>query len=89
MTCPSWPQLFSVCSLTRRATPPADSDRENALQLNDTDTVAVIAGALLGARWGASLVPPDWRHLVHGIGARRAADLERLARGTAASGSVG
>ncbi|MBC3760828.1 ADP-ribosylglycohydrolase family protein [Quadrisphaera sp. RL12-1S] len=56
---------------------------------NDTDTVAAIAGALLGARWGAGLVPPDWRRLVHGIGGRRAADLKRLARDTAASGWTG
>ena len=27
---------------------------------NDTDTVAAIAGGLLGARWGASAVPLDW-----------------------------
>lgn len=32
----------------------------------DTDTVAAIAGALLGARWGASAVPASWRRLVHG-----------------------
>ena len=28
---------------------------------HDTDTVAAIAGALLGARWGASAVPAEWR----------------------------
>ncbi len=33
---------------------------------NDTDTVAAIAGGLLGARWGASAVPADWRAAVHG-----------------------
>lgn len=33
---------------------------------NDTDTVAAIAGALLGARWGASAVPWSWRRAVHG-----------------------
>ncbi|TXR55490.1 ADP-ribosylglycohydrolase family protein [Quadrisphaera setariae] len=54
---------------------------------NDTDTVAAIAGALLGARWGASAVPAAWRDLVHGIGGRRAADLQRLARDTATSGT--
>ena len=32
----------------------------------DTDTVAAIAGALLGARWGASAVPSMWRRAVHG-----------------------
>ncbi|MBE1548117.1 ADP-ribosylglycohydrolase [Mycobacterium sp. OAS707] len=33
---------------------------------NDTDTVAAIAGALLGAAYGASAVPLDWRRLLHG-----------------------
>ena len=28
---------------------------------DDTDTVAAIAGGLLGARWGASAVPWRWR----------------------------
>ena len=32
----------------------------------DTDTVAAIAGALLGARWGASAVPAIWRLDLHG-----------------------
>lgn len=32
----------------------------------DADTVAAIAGALLGARWGASAVPAQWRDVVHG-----------------------
>ncbi|GAC69217.1 ADP-ribosylglycohydrolase family protein [Gordonia soli] len=33
---------------------------------NDTDTVAAIAGGLLGARWGAGSVPWFWRRAVHG-----------------------
>ena len=33
---------------------------------NDTDTVAAIAGGLLGARWGASAVPAQWCEDVHG-----------------------
>lgn len=33
---------------------------------NDTDTVAAIAGGLLGAGWGARAVPTHWRHAVHG-----------------------
>lgn len=33
---------------------------------DDTDTVAAIAGALLGARWGASAVPAAWRRISHG-----------------------
>lgn len=33
---------------------------------DDTDTVAAIAGALLGARWGASAVPAEWRRICRG-----------------------
>ena len=33
---------------------------------DDTDTVAAIAGSLLGARWGASAVPDQWHAAVHG-----------------------
>ncbi|MCZ3386573.1 MAG: ADP-ribosylglycohydrolase family protein [Actinomycetia bacterium] len=45
---------------------------------DDTDTVAAIAGALLGARWGASAVPAAWRRRVHGWPGMRANDLVRL-----------
>jgi ADP-ribosyl-[dinitrogen reductase] hydrolase len=46
---------------------------------DDTDTVAAIAGALLGAAWGASAVPFRWRRMLHGWPGRRASDLVRLA----------
>lgn len=46
---------------------------------NDTDTVAAIAGGLLGARWGASAVPAAWRRIVHGYPGRTAEDLAQLA----------
>lgn len=40
---------------------------ENAVRVGgDTDTVAAIAGQMLGARWGISAVPVEWRRLVHG-----------------------
>lgn len=45
----------------------------------DTDTVAAIAGALLGARFGGSAVPPSMRGPLHGWPGLRARDLERLA----------
>lgn len=35
---------------------------------DDTDTVASIAGALLGARWGASAVPQAWQVPLNGWG---------------------
>lgn len=44
----------------------------------DTDTVAAIAGGLLGARWGASAVPTSWQQVVHGWPGLRGADLVRL-----------
>ncbi|MGD9525541.1 MAG: ADP-ribosylglycohydrolase family protein [Pseudonocardia sp.] len=45
----------------------------------DTDTVAAIAGALLGARFGGSAVPARWRRMLHGWPGLRARDLVRLA----------
>ena len=46
---------------------------------DDTDTVAAIAGGLLGARWGASAVPWHWRRAVHGWPGREGRDLVSLA----------
>jgi ADP-ribosyl-[dinitrogen reductase] hydrolase len=46
---------------------------------DDTDTVAAIAGALLGARYGASAVPARWRRVVHGWPGLQARDLISLA----------
>ena len=45
----------------------------------DTDTVAAIAGALLGAAYGASAVPATWRRRLHGWPGLRARDLTHLA----------
>lgn len=42
---------------------------------DDTDTVAAIAGGLLGAYWGVSAVPAQWRAAVHGWPGWRAGDL--------------
>ncbi|HET6561560.1 MAG TPA: ADP-ribosylglycohydrolase family protein [Marmoricola sp.] len=46
---------------------------------NDTDTIASIAGALLGARWGASAFPAEWRRVVHGWPGRTSEQLVDLA----------
>jgi ADP-ribosylglycohydrolase len=46
---------------------------------HDTDTTAAIAGALLGARWGASAIPVAWRRILHGWPGLRSDDLIRLA----------
>jgi ADP-ribosylglycohydrolase len=55
---------------------------------DDTDTVAAIAGALLGARWGSSAVPLAWQRIVHGWPTLRAPDLIRLAVLTAQGGQA-
>jgi ADP-ribosylglycohydrolase/predicted protein tyrosine phosphatase len=53
---------------------------------HDTDTVAAIAGGLLGARWGASAVPLAWQRRLHGWPGLRARDLIRLGLLTATGG---
>jgi ADP-ribosylglycohydrolase len=53
---------------------------------DDTDTVAAIAGALLGARWGATAVPLEWKAKLHGWPGYGVADLVRLAVLTARGG---
>lgn len=45
----------------------------------DTDTVAAIAGGLLGAAYGASAVPAEWRAALHGWPGLQADDLVALA----------
>lgn len=44
----------------------------------DTDTVAAIAGGLLGATYGASAVPLEWRTMLHGWPGLRARGLVEL-----------
>jgi ADP-ribosylglycohydrolase len=46
---------------------------------HDADTVAAIAGGLLGAAYGAAAVPAEWRDVLHGWPGLRAGDLIRLA----------
>lgn len=46
---------------------------------HDTDTVAAIAGQLLGAIWGASAVPARWRRVLNGWPGLNSLDLERIA----------
>ncbi|MEU4092195.1 ADP-ribosylglycohydrolase family protein [Streptomyces sp. NPDC026673] len=53
----------------------------------DTDTVAAIAGALLGARWGCSGIPLEWQQAVNGWPGLTGADLVRLALLTARGGN--
>lgn len=56
---------------------------------HDTDTVAAIAGALLGARWGMSAIPAAWRRPLHGWPSSRGRDLEHLAYLTIKGGTPG
>ena len=46
---------------------------------DDTDTVAAIAGGLVGGRWGARAVPQRWRTMLHGWPGLRTDDLVELA----------
>ncbi|MTD15504.1 ADP-ribosylglycohydrolase family protein [Nakamurella sp. YIM 132087] len=55
---------------------------------HDTDTTAAIAGALLGATYGAASIPDRWREMLHGWPGLRAEDLVRLAHRTGVSGSA-
>ena len=52
----------------------------------DTDTVAAIAGGLLGAMHGVSALPARWRRIVHGWPGLQAAGLVALASSTAEGG---
>jgi ADP-ribosylglycohydrolase len=71
-------------------TPVPEQDRAGHLRLaleaavrggRDTDTVAAIAGGLLGACYGASAVPGPWQLALHGWPGRTSPDL--IALGTA------
>lgn len=55
----------------------------------DTDTVAAIAGGLLGARHGAAAVPAPWRRILHGWPGLRARDLVSLGLQLAHGGRLG
>lgn len=46
---------------------------------DDTDTVAAIAGVLLGAAWGRAAIPAEWQQRVHGWPGLRVDDLAALA----------
>ncbi|GAA1999178.1 ADP-ribosylglycohydrolase family protein [Catenulispora subtropica] len=46
---------------------------------DDTDTVAAIAGVLLGAAWGRAAIPAEWQRTVHGWPGLNADGLASLA----------
>ena len=62
----------------------ADLDPAEALATaihvgDDTDTVAAVAGSLLGAHHGASALPVEWVEAIHGWPGHTAAELRHLA----------
>ncbi|TQS43866.1 ADP-ribosylglycohydrolase family protein [Cryptosporangium phraense] len=75
----AWAAVFGV----RDIADPAERLRKGLVAAvnggGDTDTVAAIAGALLGASCGASAVPAEWRAIVHGWPGLDADGLEALA----------
>jgi ADP-ribosylglycohydrolase len=87
----------AVAAVTQTAVPELDPARhrfpclhlQDALHAavrigDDTDTVAAIAGSLVGARWGASAVPWQWRRVVHGWPGMRSRDLQAFGSSIAA-----
>ena len=66
--------LQAAWSAIHHTSVPADDPSRHATEAlataiaigHDTDTVAAIAGGLLGARWGASAFPARWRGMLHG-----------------------
>jgi ADP-ribosyl-[dinitrogen reductase] hydrolase len=54
----------------------------------DTDTVAAIAGQILGAKWGSTAIPLRWRRLLHGYPNLNNRDLMELAVLTVDKGQV-
>lgn len=60
----------AICHTAVPDADPAEHFRESLYTAvgigNDTDTVAAITGGLLGARWGVSAIPDEWRQKVHG-----------------------
>ena len=66
----AWSSTIQRFILTCTGDVPADHLRQSLERAvrggRDTDTVAAIAGGLLGAAWGASAVPAEWRRIVHG-----------------------
>lgn len=71
--------LQAAWSAVVRATSLQDALERAVRGGHDTDTVAAIAGGLVGAVHGAAAAPPTWRALVHGWPGLTADDLADLA----------
>jgi ADP-ribosylglycohydrolase len=83
----AWSSIRQTPVPTARPADHLQATLENAVRIgHDTDTVAAIAGTLLGAAWGASAVPDSWKARMHGWPGSTTSDLVRLAR--AATGAT-
>lgn len=71
--------LLGAYAAVHRATSLPDGLQRAVAGGGDTDTVAAIACALLGARYGGSAVPFGWRRLLYGWPGLRSRDLAGLA----------
>jgi ADP-ribosyl-[dinitrogen reductase] hydrolase len=81
---------WSAIAITAEATGPAHFRLalETAVRGGrDTDTVAAIAGSLVGGLYGASAVPAQWRRTLHGWPGLRARNLVELGVLTARGGT--
>ncbi len=76
----AWSAICHPMDLGEDASPLTSSLAAAVHAGDDTDTVAAIAGALLGARWGASVIPEPWVRAVHGWPGLDATGLRDLAR---------
>jgi len=89
----AWSFTIERFILTFTGDVPADQLRQSLERAvrggRDTDTVAAIAGGLLGAAWGASAVPAEWRRIVHGWPGLSGAQLVRLGLQAAKHGVAG
>ncbi|TPW76554.1 ADP-ribosylglycohydrolase family protein [Schumannella soli] len=71
--------LQAAWSAIHAASDPVDALERAVRSGRDTDTVAAIAGQLVGAAHGATALPPEWRSRLHGWPGLRDAELVALA----------
>ena len=74
----AWSAIHSAVSATRGPAHLRAALEEAVRGGGDTDTVAAIAGGLLGAAYGYTAVPFEWRRRLHGWPGLRARDLMTL-----------
>ncbi|GAA3803682.1 ADP-ribosylglycohydrolase family protein [Cellulomonas soli] len=83
----AWHAIATTHDEQRSPTQNLEDGLQAAVHLGgDTDTVAAIAGALLGARWGVDAVPAVWRAAVHGWPGLTGEDLVSTGRTLALTG---